>query len=141
MFGKKKQTSPVSYIDDTRVIVHDFRRRLPFESYRPTDYLLPTAFESGEMLPYLDGKLDAAGFLDEGNADALDNTILAAAKDAFCALRLQYIGKTDLLTRLFARRAADRADLEARMRQVEARREDELRQLEAYKELERRLGA
>lgn len=141
MFGKKKPSmSPVSYIDDARVIVHDFRRRLPFESYRPTDYQLPPAFESGEMLPFLDGRLETAGFLDEGNADVLDNTILAAAKEALCALQLQYISKTDMLTRLFARRAADREDLEERLRQIEARREDELRQLEAYHELERRFG-
>ena len=60
MFGKKKNQALFNAIDDSRIVVHDFRLRATqagFESYRTVEYRLYHKLEEAEMMPKLEEHL------------------------------------------------------------------------------------
>ena len=71
MFGRKKKHAQFNTMDDSRVTVYDFKRRIQclFESYRSTDYRLYPGLSEEEMKPKIDRHLEAlfAGDVDDGN--------------------------------------------------------------------------
>ena len=70
MFGrKKKEEAQFNTMDDSRVTVYDFKRRMQqlFESYRAADYRSYPGLSEEAMKPKLDKHLEA---LFAGNVDA-----------------------------------------------------------------------
>lgn len=117
MFGRKKfKEALVNEVDDSRVIVYDFRRRLKklFEGYRPTGYRLNPALEEDNMLPKLDEHLDKlfAGSLDDGNGDVLDRLVFGPVREGTPALALQRLNHQDLIARFGARFNSDYSDIQ-----------------------------
>lgn len=123
MFGRQKQAL-FNTVDDSRATVYDFRRRFPYESYRPADYTLYSKLEESEMLPKLDAHLTVllAGEVDEANGNMADSLIFDVAYAAVADLDRQRCNHGDMLRRLIARRQADREDfvkmLEERKREL-----------------------
>ena len=64
MFGRKKKQAQFNTMDDSRVTVYDFKRRIQclFESYRSTDYRLYPGLSEEEMKPKIDRHLEALFF-------------------------------------------------------------------------------
>lgn len=117
MFGKKKKAqAQFNTMDDSRVIVYDFMRRMKclFESYRPADYKLYPGLCEEEMKPKLDRHLEAlfAGDVDDANGDMLDNIIFDPYRESVSYLNVQRLNHKDMNRRLIARRISDRADFE-----------------------------
>ena len=117
MLGKKKSQSLFNAVDDSRIVVHDFRLRSStqggFESYRTVEYRLYHKLEETEMMPRLEEHLNKlfAGDIDDANGDMLDAIIFGAAREALPDLIRQHHDHSDLLRRLIIRRKADREDL------------------------------
>ena len=112
MFGKYKKTALFNSVDDTRNIVHDFRLRFPFESYRPTEYLLYSKLDEKIILPKIDEHLEKlfAGDIDDGNGNTLDAIIFSSAREAKPDLTRQRHNHTDTINRLITRRKTDIED-------------------------------
>lgn len=116
MFGKKKSQALFNAVDDSRIVVHDFRLRatqVGFESYRTTEYRLYHKLEEDEMMPRLEEHLNKlfAGSVDDANGDMIDAIIFGAAREALPDLGRQHYDHSDMLRRLIIRRKADREDL------------------------------
>lgn len=113
MFGKKKSQALFNAVDDSRTIVHDFRLRAPFESYRTVEYRLYPKLAEDVMIPRLEEHLNKlfAGSVDEANGDMLIDTIFGAAREALPDLGKQYYDHSDMLRRLINRRKTDPEDL------------------------------
>lgn len=131
MFGRKKrEQAQFNTMDDSRVTVCDFKRRMQclFESYCPADYRLYSRLSEEEMKPKLDKHLEAlfAGDVDDANGDMLDNIIFGPYRESVPYLKVQRLNHKDMNRRLVARRVSDRADFE----RIRDGRKDELKQLE-----------
>lgn len=131
MFGrKKKEQAQFNMMDDSRVTVCDFIRRMHclYESYRPADYRLYSGLSEENMKPKLDKHLEAlfAGDVDDANGDMLDNIIFGPYRESVPYLNVQRLNHKDMNRRLVARRVSDRADFE----RIRDDRKDELKQLE-----------
>lgn len=113
MFGKKKSQALFNAVDDSRTIVHDFRLRAPFESYRTVEYRLYHKLEETEMMPRLEDHLNKlfAGDVDSANSDMLDAILFGAAREGLADLGKQHYDHSDMLRRLIIRRKADCEDL------------------------------
>lgn len=113
MFGKKKSQALFNAVDDSRTIVHDFRLRTPFESYRTVEYRLYHKLEETEMMPRLEDHLNKlfAGDVDSANSDMLDAILFGAAREGLADLGKQHYDHSDMLRRLIIRRKADCEDL------------------------------
>ena len=116
MFGKKKNQALFNVVDDSKVVVHDFRLRsthVGFESYRTVEYKLYPKLEEAEMMPKLEEHLSKlfAGDVDDANGDMLDAILFGAAREALPDLGKQHYDHWDMLRRLIIRRKADREDL------------------------------
>lgn len=126
MFGRKKRKDAwISEMDDTRVTVYDFRRRLTkYESYRPAAYRLSPALQDSEMFPKLDEHLARlfSGEIDSGNSDVLDEMIFSAAREGKCELAIQRYNHKDMIVRLAARYHSDYEDL----KNLRSQRQEEL---------------
>ena len=130
MFKKKKKQVLFNAVDDSRVIVHDFRLRstiVGVESYRTIEYRLYHKLEEDEMMPRLEEHLSKllSGEVDDGNGDMLDAILFGAAREALPDLERQHYDHLDLLRRLIIRRKADREDI----RRLKEEREDECKEL------------
>lgn len=130
MFRKKKKEIQYPLIDDTRVLVHDFNRRFPYENYRAVDYQKDISFDDKIMIPMLDKflkiLLDGDG-IDDGNENMLDNPITAGFLKAVSNLDEQQINHNDVIRRLIARRQSDRIDIQ----RIRDHRIQELKRLES----------
>ena len=130
MFGRKKKHAQFNTMDDSRVTVYDFKRRIQclFESYRSTDYRLYSGLSEEEMKPKIDRHLEAlfAGDVDDGNGDMLDNIIFGPYRESVPYLNIQRLNHKDMNRRLVARRVSDRADFE----KIRNERQNELERLE-----------
>lgn len=116
MFDKKKQKALFNAVDDSRLVVNDFRLRstvIGFESYRTVEYRLYRKLEEEEMLPMLNEHLAKlfAGEVDDGNGDMLDSILFGAAREALPDLGRQHYDHIDMLRRLTISRIADRDDI------------------------------
>lgn len=113
MFGKKKNQALFNAVDDSRTIVHDFRLRTPFESYRTVEYRLYPKLAEDVMIPRLEEHLNKlfAGSVDEANGDMLIDTIFGAAREGLPDLGKQHYDHLDMLRRLINRRKTDPEDL------------------------------
>ncbi len=111
MFGKKKG-GLFNSVDDTRSLVNDFRLRLPYESYRTTEYRQYPKLHEDVVIPELDMYLERllSGQVDDGNCDLLDNIIFSKAREAIPDLARQHVDHADMLRRLVVRRKADYQD-------------------------------
>ena len=113
---KKKEQAQFNTMDDSRVTVYDFKRRIQclFESYRSTDYRHYPGLSEEEMKPKLDRHLEAlfSGDVDDGNGDMLDNIIFGPYRESVPYLNIQRLNHKDMNRRLVARRVSDRADFE-----------------------------
>lgn len=132
MFGKKKVHSLFNLVDDSRIIVNDFKLRSTdtgFESYRTLNYSLYHKLEEAEMLPKLEEHLEKLfeGDVDSGNGDMLDAILFAATREALPDLKRQYYEHSDMLRRLVIRHISDREDI----RRIKEEREKELAIIEA----------
>ena len=127
---KKREQAQFNTMDDSRVTVYDFKRRMQclFESYRPADYRLYPGLSEEGMKPKLDRHLEAlfAGDVDDANGDMLDNIIFGPYRESVPYLKVQRLNHKDMNRRLVARRVSDRADFE----RIRDGRKDELKQLE-----------
>lgn len=113
MFGKKKKKEAlINSVDDTRTVVYDFKRRIPYESYRAMEYRPFPDLEEEVMIPKLDVYLNKlfAGAIDDGNGDVLDNLIFKTAREAGAYLKTQNIDHRDMNNRFTARAKADQED-------------------------------
>lgn len=113
MFGKKKNQALFNAVDDSRTVVHDFRLRAPYESYRTVEYRLYHKLAEDEMMPRLEehlSKLLAGDIVDSGNADMLDAILFGAAREGITDLGKQHYDHSDMLRRLIIRRKVDRED-------------------------------
>ena len=143
MFGrKKKEQAQFNTMDDSRVTVYDFMRRMQslFESYRSADYRPYPGLSEEEMKPKLDRHLESlfAGDVDCANGDMLDNTIFGPYRESVPYLNVQRLNHKDMNRRLAARRVSDRADLE----RIRDGRKEELKRLEQeYEDVCRRMAA
>lgn len=130
MFGRKKKQAQFNTMDDSRVTVYDFKRRIQclFESYRSTDYRLYPGLSEEEMKPKIDRHLEAlfSGDVDDGNGDMLDNIIFGPYRESVPYLNIQRLIHKDMNRRLVARRVSDRADFE----RIRDERKEELERLE-----------
>ena len=116
MFGKKKNQALFNVVDDSKVVVHDFRLRsthVGVESYRTVEYKLYPKLEEAEMMHKLEEHLSKlfAGDVDDANGDMLDAILFGAAREALPDLGKQHYDHLDMLRRLIIRRKADREDL------------------------------
>ena len=116
MFGKKKNQALFNVVDDSKVVVHDFRLRsthVGVESYRTVEYKLYPKLEEAEMMHKLEEHLSKlfAGDVDDANVDMLDAILFGAAREALPDLGKQHYDHLDMLRRLIIRRKADREDL------------------------------
>ncbi|HBA64554.1 MAG TPA: hypothetical protein DCZ20_11915 [Lachnospiraceae bacterium] len=143
MFGrKKKEQAQFNTMDDSRVTVYDFMRRMQllFESYRSADYRSYPGLYEEEMKPRLDRHLEAlfAGDVDDANGDMLDNIIFGPYRESDPYLNVQRLNHKDMNRRLVARRVSDRADF-ARIREE---RQEELERLKhEYEDVCSRIAA
>ena len=106
MFGKKKSPALFNAVDDSRIVVHDFRLRgtqVGFESYRTVEYHLYRKLEEAYRL--------FAGDIDDANGDMMDAILFSAAREALPDLGKQHCDHLDMLRRLIIRHKADREDL------------------------------
>lgn len=131
MFGrKKKEQAQFNTMDDSRVTVYDFMRRMQplFESYRSADYRPYLGLCEEEMKPKLDRHLEVlfAGDVDDANGDMLDNIIFGPYRESVPYLNIQRLNHKDMNRRLVARRVSDRADFE----RIRDERKEELERLE-----------
>ena len=131
MFGRKnKEQAQFNTMDDSRVTVYDFMRRMQrlFESYRAADYRVYPGLTEEEMKPKLDRHLEAlfAGDVDDANGDMLDNIIFGPYRESVPFLNVQRLNHKDMNRRLVARRVSDRADFE----RIRNERVEELERLE-----------
>lgn len=140
MLGGTKRKVLFSEVDDTRVVVHDFERRQPFESYRCMEYHAFQGLTREAMLPVLDEhlKLLLAGTVDAANGDMLDGLIIGVYRRAIADLNMQRAGHQDMNRRLNARRAADRADFERICTELREKKETLTK---SFEETSRRLAA
>lgn len=125
MFGKKDKLALVSHVDDRRSIVRNFRRRIPFESYRSMDYRLSNKIQEKNVYPLLDRCLkNLLPGADDGNLNMLNSKLAAIGLQSMADLEQQRIGHQDVIHRLAARRTADQYDLvqmlEAETRNLES---------------------
>lgn len=129
MFGKKKDQALFNAVDDSRSVVHDFRLRHFFESYRTVEYRLYHKLEESEMLSKLEDHLAKlfAGEVDDANGDMLDAIIFGAAREALPDLSRQHYDHTDMLRRLILRHKSDREDI----RMIKEEREVEYESMKA----------
>jgi hypothetical protein len=127
-------------MDDSRVPVYDFKRRMQFESYRAADYIAYPDFSEEKMIPKLDKHLEAlfAGSVDDANGDMLDNIIFGTYRESVPYLNVQRLNHKDMHRRLVARRISDRADFE----RIRDERQKELKHLEEeFEEICSRIAA
>lgn len=129
MFGKKKEQAWFNAVDDSRSIVHDFRLRHFFESYRTVEYRLYHKLEESEMIPRLEEHLTKllAGTVDDANGDMLDAIIFGAAREAIPDLARQRYNHLDMLRRLILRHKSDCEDI----RMIKQAREHEYESIKA----------
>ena len=95
MFGKKKSPALFNAVDDSRIVVHDFRLRgtqVGFESYRTVEYHLYRKLEEAYMMPKLEEHLNRlfAGDIDDANGDMMDAILFSAAREALPELDKQH---------------------------------------------------
>lgn len=93
LFGKnkKKENSFISEVDDSRVLVYDFRRRtnLLFENYRAVGYKKPENYHLEQLKSELTDTLTRlinANAVDAGNEDCLIDKILAPVRSGLIPL-------------------------------------------------------
>ena len=115
MFEKKRRKqAQFNTVDDSRVTVYDFRRRIErlFESYRAADYSVYHDLSEDVVLPKIERHLEAllAGEVDDANGDMLDNIIFSPYRKSVPFLNLQRLNHKDVNRRLIARRISDRSD-------------------------------
>lgn len=115
MFRKKKEAL-VNEVDDSRVIVYDFRRRLKklFESYRPAEYKINPALDENVMLPKIEEHLKRLfrGDLDDGNENVLDRLIFGPIREGKPDLERQHLDHQDMISRFAARFNSDYPDIQ-----------------------------
>lgn len=113
--GKSKQRALISEVEASRNIVHDFRRRIPFEGYRPVNYSMPPEHDLELLKAKLDKeleKLTSAKSVDSGNEDCLAETILGFVRRGIPYLDDQALEHQDFLDRYSARLHSDYMDIE-----------------------------
>lgn len=112
MFGRKKKSALVAYVDDSRSLVRDFRRRQVFESYRTVDYGICEKMQEKQVYAMLDRCLERLlPGADECNQNMLNSKLLAIGLQGVEDLKRQRISHRDTIHRLAARRTADCADI------------------------------
>ena len=113
--GKRREQALFNTMDDSRVTVYDFTRRIQrlFESYRAADYRLYHGLSEDVVLPKIERHLEAllAGEVDDANGDMLDNIIFGPYRESVPFLNIQRLNHKDMNRRLVARRISDRSDL------------------------------
>ena len=123
--GFLKVTNTTKSVDDTPEVVNDFRRQIPFWSYRPVEYRSYAPFVNLGII--LDDYLEKlfTGELDEGNGDVLDNIIFDSMRQAFHDLDVQKAQHEDLIENLFLqivgardRMTTHKASIDARINEV-----------------------
>lgn len=135
MFFWRKNKNNYPLINDKSEVVSDFKRRFPFENYRPVSYRVDAEFEEKNMFPLLNDQLkfllQPNGGVDSGNDNMLNNMIIAKFLTAYANLTEQKGLHLKNNRRLAARWQADRSDFE-RLRDACV---DELEELEtAYED-------
>ena len=105
LFGKnkKKENSFISEVDDSRVLVYDFRRRtnLLFENYRAVGYKKPENYHLEQLKSELTDTLTRlinANAVDAGNEDCLIDKILAPVRSGLISLDDQSLDHLDFLS-------------------------------------------
>jgi len=106
LFGKnkKKENSFISEVDDSRVLVYDFRRRtnLLFENYRAVGYKKPENYHLEQLKSELTDTLTRlinANAVDAGNEDCLIDKILAPVRSGLISLDDQSLDHLDFYHR------------------------------------------
>lgn len=88
LMRRKKRSSLVSEVDDSRQVVHDFRRRnrYLFDNYRAVGYKKRPDYDLAQLMDEDEeilSNLVAAHAVDAGNADCLVGRILGPVRDGF----------------------------------------------------------
>ena len=119
LFGKnkKKENSFISEVDDSRVLVYDFRRRtnLLFENYRAVGYKKPENYHLEQLKSELTDtmtRLINANAVDAGNEDCLIDKILAPVRSGLISLDGQSLDHLDFYHRQDGNMSAHRADIQ-----------------------------
>lgn len=96
-----KEVKQQKQLDDTTEIVDDFRRQVPFWSYRASNYRILESYQ--ELTDQLDECLEKLfkGEIDDGNADVLDNIIVDSARLALMNLSTQRKEHEDSIKNLY----------------------------------------
>ena len=113
MGRKRKNNALVSYVDDSTVIVRDFRRRPPFESYESCENGRYYKLDEKWLYPAMDKRQDQLRpGADEGNQNMQRNWLLSIGLQAMVHLKLQQIKKRNTIHRLTSRWKVDLHDME-----------------------------
>ncbi len=91
-----KETDGMKTVDDERIVVKDFIRRIPFWGHRNIAYrdFEPLINLKQELDEYLENLFH--GEIDDGNADVLDNIIFDRVRQAMEDLKYQSVEHEDM---------------------------------------------
>lgn len=126
---KSKNGNFFKHVDDGRVTVHDFCGRERWFSYTPKSYVIDPRMNTESLKQSIDQYLDTllkGGALDDGNADVMDDYILAIARNAISDLIKQRISHRTIVRQLCVVWQTDKADFVA----LHKRKQEELEKLE-----------
>lgn len=126
---KSKNGFFFKHVDDRRVTVNDFCGRERWFSYTPKSYVIDPRMNNESLKQSIDQYLDTllkGGALDDGNADVMDDYILAIARTAISDLIKQRISHRTIVRQLCVVWQTDKEDFVALLK----RKQEELEKLE-----------
>ena len=127
--------NPKKSVDNKEVIVNDFQRRIPYWSYRATNYGVYEPFI--KFKDEIDGYLAKlfSGEIDDGNGDVLDNMIFDMARQAEKSLAEQRTEHRDIIKSFDIRMKSDRDAFERELELLRTQLEDNMKKQERYSSL------
>lgn len=126
---KSKNGNLFKHVDDRRVTVNDFCGRERWFSYTPKSYVIDPRMNNERLIQSINQRMDtllAGGALDDGNADVLDDYILAIGRAAITDLIKQRISHRTIARQLCVVWQTDKQDFVALLKQ----KQEELQELE-----------
>lgn len=127
--------NPQKAVSSEEAVVNDFERRIPYWSYRPTNYKVFEPFM--EYKSEIDGYLEKLfnGEIDDGNGDVLDNMIMDMARQAEKSLAKQHTEHGDIIKSFDIRAKSDRIAFEDELKLLRDRLDICMKKQAKYKEL------
>lgn len=122
MFRQKNENF-FKHIDDRRVTVNDFCGRERWFSYTPKSYVIDPRMSNENLKQSIDQYLDTllkGGAVDDGNADVLDDYILAIARTAISDMIKQRVSHRTIARQLCVVWQTDKEDFVALLKRKQA---------------------